>query len=207
MPTATFENLPPAKRDAFLDAALAEFAAHDFATASVSRIVARLGIAKGSVYQYFADKADLHDHLVAVAQERMLAALADAAPEQDADFFALLRFQMAQTVRVAGRLPREAALLERAYRSPRDAAAASARGAGVRHAHLVGLVRAAQARGELRADADPDLLTLVMVAVVGQLGPWLDARLPAGGAERYASPEVDEAFDSAVALLRDGLAP
>ena len=58
MPTPTFDRLAPAKRDAFLDAALAEFAAHDFDTASVSRVVAELGIAKGSVYQYFADNAE-----------------------------------------------------------------------------------------------------------------------------------------------------
>ncbi len=201
MPTPTFDRLAPAKRDAFLDAALAEFAAHDFDTASVSRVVAELGIAKGSVYQYFADKADLHHHLVTLAEARLLAEL-DASPAPDADFFTVVLHLMTRTADAAARFPRETALLERAYR---DGAASGHPRA--RHARLLPLVRTAQQRGELRRDVDPELLALVADAVVGQVGPWLDARLPRDAADRYASPAVEEAFGHAVALLRDGLAP
>ena len=55
MPTTTFENLATAKREQFIQAALAEFAAHNYEVASVNRIVKALGIARGSVYQYFED--------------------------------------------------------------------------------------------------------------------------------------------------------
>lgn len=184
MPTPTFANLPAAKRDAFLTAAIAEFAAHDVASASVSRIVATLGIAKGSVYQYFADKQDLYAHLVD-------------------HFFAALRQLMAQTVTAAHAHPREAALLERAYRDraslPTDVLA---RGLAARHTRLTELVDGAQRRGEVDPAADPELVVLV----VGQIGPWLDARLPPGGAGRYDAPEVARLFDQAVGLLRHGLA-
>lgn len=46
---STFTNLQAAKRQAIIDIAIEEFAAHPYATASVSHIVARAGIAKGSL--------------------------------------------------------------------------------------------------------------------------------------------------------------
>ena len=64
MPKATFFNLPQEKREQILQFATAEFATNDYESASISRIVAQAGIAKGSFYQYFADKADLYLYLL-----------------------------------------------------------------------------------------------------------------------------------------------
>ena len=61
MPKITFFNLPDEKRQLILDIAIDEFAENDFANVSISRIVARAGIAKGSFYQYFEDKDDLEE--------------------------------------------------------------------------------------------------------------------------------------------------
>jgi len=63
MPKETFINLDQQKQARFLDVALEEFATNDFQTASITRIVKELAIAKGSVYQYFEDKLDLCLHL------------------------------------------------------------------------------------------------------------------------------------------------
>ena len=51
-----FFQLLPEKRDAVLKAALAEFGAHDFAAASLDRIVATACISKGGLYEYIASK-------------------------------------------------------------------------------------------------------------------------------------------------------
>ncbi|HMQ60429.1 MAG TPA: TetR/AcrR family transcriptional regulator [Flavilitoribacter sp.] len=59
MPKETFHNLPEEKKSQFINTALEEFAGNNFDTASITRIVKNLGIAKGSVYQYFEDKLDL----------------------------------------------------------------------------------------------------------------------------------------------------
>ena len=67
MPTPTFTNLPAEKRDRLLALALAEFAANDYPSASISRIVSQAGIATGSLYQYFAGKRALYLHLVDLA--------------------------------------------------------------------------------------------------------------------------------------------
>ena len=52
----TFLNLPEAKQARIIEAALAEFADKGYPQASLNVIVARSGIAKGSLYQYFTDK-------------------------------------------------------------------------------------------------------------------------------------------------------
>jgi AcrR family transcriptional regulator len=48
---------------------LDEFSENDYANVSISRIVARAGIAKGSFYQYFENKEDLYGYLVDVIAE------------------------------------------------------------------------------------------------------------------------------------------
>lgn len=59
MPAETFLNLAEDKRERFIEAALKEFSEYNFETASINRIIRELGIARGSVYQYFTDKLDL----------------------------------------------------------------------------------------------------------------------------------------------------
>ena len=64
MPKATFINLKAEKKKQFTDAFLREFAVKSYDEASLSSVVKALGIAKGSVYQYFDDKLDLFNYLV-----------------------------------------------------------------------------------------------------------------------------------------------
>ena len=55
-----FFQLPDEKRKTILKAAIAEFGAHDFAAASLDRIVAAAGISKGGLYEYIAAKEELY---------------------------------------------------------------------------------------------------------------------------------------------------
>ena len=64
MPKQTFFNLPTHKREHITRCAVSEFARQGYKQASISRIVADAGIAKGSFYQYFEDKDDLFLHIV-----------------------------------------------------------------------------------------------------------------------------------------------
>lgn len=54
-----FERLPEEKRNRILQASIDEFAEHGFHQASVNRLVSRIGIAKGSIFQYFGSKERL----------------------------------------------------------------------------------------------------------------------------------------------------
>ena len=53
-----------ARREAILDAALDEFSAQGFATARLDDIATRAGVAKGTIYLYFADKERLFQELI-----------------------------------------------------------------------------------------------------------------------------------------------
>lgn len=64
MPFETFHNLPVEKQENILSVAIKEFANQPYAAASISAIVRDAGIAKGSFYQYFADKKDLYLHIL-----------------------------------------------------------------------------------------------------------------------------------------------
>lgn len=64
MPKPTFINLPAEKRQRIFRHALREFARHPYERASLSAIVSRTAIAKGSMYQYFEDKKDLYYYVV-----------------------------------------------------------------------------------------------------------------------------------------------
>ncbi|MEM1080317.1 MAG: TetR/AcrR family transcriptional regulator [Pseudomonadota bacterium] len=60
MPTPTFWNLDPDKRERLIEASMHEFALHEFAVAKIDHIAAASRVAKGSFYQYFDNKQDLY---------------------------------------------------------------------------------------------------------------------------------------------------
>jgi AcrR family transcriptional regulator len=87
MPKPTFIKLPDAKRKRFLKEAYKEFAIHSLAAASVTNMVKSLGIAKGSVYQYFDDKEDLYSFLVTNANQQLNQLLDKACVYHGEDFY------------------------------------------------------------------------------------------------------------------------
>lgn len=67
----TFHNLDPQKQERILDEALSEFADKGYARASLNVLVARLGISKGSIFQYFRDKSGLFSQVFDFAVSRV----------------------------------------------------------------------------------------------------------------------------------------
>lgn len=87
MPTNTFENLPEEKRQRIIDACFKEFALHCYEQASVSRIVKELGIAKGSIFQYFGSKKELYRFLINYAGQKKLEVSKEMLETEIVDFF------------------------------------------------------------------------------------------------------------------------
>jgi AcrR family transcriptional regulator len=59
----TFAKLPPEKQERVLDGAIEEFSRWGYEKASINRMVGRIGIAKGSIFQYFGSKKNLYFHI------------------------------------------------------------------------------------------------------------------------------------------------
>jgi AcrR family transcriptional regulator len=71
MPTKTFFNLPEEKRQKLLDAIHKEFSRVPFDEVSINQIIRMAGISRGSFYQYFEDKQDMLQYLLADYQKML----------------------------------------------------------------------------------------------------------------------------------------
>lgn len=87
MPSATFLKLAETKRKHFVAEAYKEFSRNSFEAASITNLVKSLGIAKGSVYQYFEDKEELYTYLVHDANKQLNQLLDKACPYNGEKFY------------------------------------------------------------------------------------------------------------------------
>jgi TetR/AcrR family transcriptional regulator len=92
LPQKTFNKLESDKQQRILAAAIDEFASHGFRQASMNRIVQKLTIAKGSLFQYFVNKQGLFqvifDHAVGLVRQSLRQVKQETAEK---DFFQRIR--------------------------------------------------------------------------------------------------------------------
>ncbi|MEN8136027.1 MAG: TetR/AcrR family transcriptional regulator [Thermodesulfobacteriota bacterium] len=91
-PKNTFRNLPKEKQRRITAAAVHEFAEYGFKQASVNRIVKETGIAKGSLYQYFAGKEALYLHVFTDFIELVKQTVKENETTDDGEVFSRIRF-------------------------------------------------------------------------------------------------------------------
>lgn len=78
MPTQTFFNLSIEKQNRITDAALDEFSKRSFESASLSNIIKKANIPRGSLYQYFKDKKDILKYLMDLTQKKKMNYMSEA---------------------------------------------------------------------------------------------------------------------------------
>ena len=182
-------------------------------TTSRSRIVARAGIAKGSFYQYFADKEDLYSYLIGLIGETKTRYLGLDHPDpQHAGIFAYMRwlaevglgFELAypKLTRVGVR-----ALNARGFPTAIDPQIHEATMAYYRR-----LVEVGQAQGDIAPDLDPGLAAVIFDGVLNNVGRYIVERVIGEGdvAEQEVGPfwsvlSVKELFAQTVSILEHGL--
>lgn len=91
MPKKTFFNLEDKKRKEITVAFLREFAVKLYDEASLSTVVKQLGIAKGSMYQYFDNKLDLYMYLIEVCSSVKVKYVGTISRSEYPDFWAYFR--------------------------------------------------------------------------------------------------------------------
>ncbi|MBO8170254.1 MAG: TetR/AcrR family transcriptional regulator [Bacillaceae bacterium] len=120
MPTDTFFNLPEAKREKIIDAAIDEFAEHPFNQASVARIVEQAGIPRGSFYQYFDDLKDLYRYIFHLSGQKKVAYLQQHMTDHDRDIFQQIRDLYIAGLKFADEHPRLARIGSRFMKEDDD---------------------------------------------------------------------------------------
>lgn len=211
MPKETFFNLPEEKRQHFLEIALAEFASHDYANASISRIVAQAGIAKGSFYQYFADKAELYRYLLELGAQQKAQFLATPPPEADMDVFAYLAWLAQAGVQFELAHPQLSQIGYRAVKSgdvPSELMQQARAGA---YTFFTQLVAQGKTQGSIDAQIDEELAAFIFHTIITELGGYLLSRVEGNAADRLAdgrsffdSPAAD-LFNQTIHILQFGM--
>jgi len=171
MPKPTFLNLPEDKRERIVELAIEEFSDKPYAQASISNIVARAGIAKGSFYQYFDDKLDLYRWLLLdVAAHRKLAYVEAHMPAQSADMFEVLEQMMVAGIEFGIENPRLSRVAEWTFHQSPDPDLT----AFVNEVEALGtenfrrFLEQASERGELRDGLDLDLAGAMIAAMLSK---------------------------------------
>jgi TetR/AcrR family transcriptional regulator len=193
MPTETFYNLPEEKRKLVLDLAIEEFAERNYNEASISRIVARAGIAKGSLYQYFADKRDLYLYLVQLLADEKRAYFASTQPpDPDGDIFDTIRWMFGHGMSFEFSNPQLARIGYRAIYGDAplpDETKALLRESTARF--FQPLIERGMAQGDIDPALDPALAAFLFNAVFTQLGDFVLGRFGIS-AEAVATGQVGE---------------
>ena len=175
MPKDTFFNLPEEKRALICQAAVDEFASHSFAQASINRIVAESGIAKGSFYQYFDNKTDLFFYLLQLVVEEKLKYLAPVTRNlAHDDFFSMLRKLYRAGIQFAVEHPQYAEIGKRLMASKGmpiyDKVLERNMPTGLDYFET--LLKDAIARGEIREDVDTKMLAYLINSLNTSVGEY-----------------------------------
>jgi AcrR family transcriptional regulator len=212
MPKETFFNLPEEKREHITNIAIDEFANNDYADVSISRIVARAAIAKGSFYQYFEDKEDLYSYLLDLAVQKKWELLSLDHPDpQHMGVFRYLRWTAQAGVRFHLAYPE---LVKVAYRGLSRNAFPQEFQAHVQqesHKFYVKLVTIGKEQGDIPPEIDDDLAAFTFNTTLSNLGQYILPRLAAN--EEYQQgkitfievPGVARIFDQVIDILEHGL--
>ena len=212
MPKETFFNLPAEKREHITNIAIDEFGSHEYADVSISRFVARAGIAKGSFYQYFADKEDLYAYLFDLILQKKWAmfSLDHPDPEHIGIFRYLhwmakigVQFELTypDLVRVGYRALNHNAYPQKFYARARQEA----------HTFYKRLVAKGKEQGDIAPDIDEDLAAYLFDVIFLGLGQYLvqnvaeRADIRSGERAFFEQPEVVRIFEQTVNILEHGM--
>lgn len=165
-------------------AALGVFAEKGFAAARLEEIAKRAGVSKGTLYLYFADKAELFRAVVRDTVVPNLDHVRAGIAQADLPFADIVRLLLPRFADIAGRVPVGAVakmVIGESRNFPELAKVWHDEVASKMLGLLAQMVERAQARGEVRA-GDPRLhaFTLMGPMLMGIL--WRETLQPAGGA-------------------------
>ncbi|WP_166907863.1 TetR/AcrR family transcriptional regulator [Mycobacterium sp. DL440] len=212
MPTVTWARLDPARRAAVVAAAEAEFGAHGYSRGSLNVIARRAGVAKGSLFQYFADKRDLYAFIADIGSQRVRAYMEDRIRTLDLDrpFFEFLTDLLDDWVAYFADHPQDRSLHAAASFEVDTEARVSVR--TVIHRHylevLRPLVQDAQTRGDLRADADAGALLSLLLMIFPHLAlaPYVRGMDPILGLDEPSPEQPALAVRRLVGVLKAAFA-
>lgn len=206
----TFFNLPEEKQKRVLETAIEEFSEKGYEGASINLIVSRLGIAKGSIYQYFTSKKSLFLYIFDYAVELIRKSLKQVKSEtRDDPVFERIKkslltgidfiehhpfiFRIYLKMMFERESPFRHELLERIRLFSSE--------------YLNSLLIEGREKGEIREDVDLKTMVFLLDAVMDRFLqayaiPYLDSGLHIHRAKRS---ELERSIDGVVEVIKGGI--
>lgn len=161
----TFKNLPAERKAEIINACLEEFALHDYEVASLSNIVARLGLAKGSFYRYFDSKKSLYLFLLNHCIETRIQHDAHIIDRGEQEFFELMVQHFAAKISYDKQFPLQSAFLFNVMNEKNNDELGNIQSDSRKKVLEVikGMVTDWMNRGELRSDIGTDTMAFLVL--------------------------------------------
>lgn len=212
MPTDTFRNLSDHKQNILIKTAIREFAAYPYDVASISNIVRKTGIAKGSFYQYFKNKKGLYQALIEIAlQEKQDLLKAHPIPNPTGNIFIFLRWQFLINVIFELEKPLLAQLIYRAFveEIPFPKMTEELRRRGTTQ-FFKPLIAQAILHDEVAVWVDPDVAAFYLETVFYQFGRYFIKRLGLNEKQSvdkkvFDDPEAQQLLDNLMDIIEAGI--
>lgn len=168
-PLPTFTNLPAEKQEFILKTALHEFSENGYTGTSINSVIRKLGIAKGSIYQYFGDKKGLFLYVFTASTEHVKSYLREV---RDSTTRESLSIRLEKTLTAGIEFIRDHPVIYRLYikilverETPfRDEILTALRGYSFEYVR--DLLSDADAHGELKPETDIEASSFIIDAVM-----------------------------------------
>jgi AcrR family transcriptional regulator len=213
VPQQTFFNLPEEKRQQILQVVIDEFAENDYDNVSISRIVARAGIAKGSFYQYFADKEDLYGYVLGLMADAKTQFMSLDRPDPNhIGIFAYLRWMAEVGVAFQMAHPQLSKVAARAARGNFFPRAFNVNVREQTQTFYRRLVEVGKAQGDIAPDVDPQVAAVIFDGALTGISNYMLERFASGEIvlqldtdDMFNMPAITASFSVAVDLLEYGM--
>ena len=215
MPLQTFENLPQDKRQRIIECAIDEFAQHDYASASISKIVTKAGIAKGSLYQYFNDKNDLYTYLLDLVSQTKAELMAKAFHQENKlPIFESLLALFSVMANFELQYPKLAKIGYKATSGksplPEDLLI---KGKHATIQYFVTLINQGKAGGEIRPDIDAEIAAFIFVSALSEMGNYVSTYslsksigVNPGKPTAAQRSDIERLYKQVIMILKNGIA-
>jgi AcrR family transcriptional regulator len=206
----TFAKLPPEKRERILDAAIDEFSRWGYDKSSINRMVDRLGIAKGSIFQYFGSKKNLYFHIFSHGVSLVKRTLKAVKAETDSEeFFVRLAKSLQAGIHFIQRYPRIYQIyLKMLFQEDFPFRADLLRTIRLFSMdYLRPIITQGIERGELREDLDPEMAAFFLDAVLDRfLQAYCVAYMDSGlGLFRAEEHVIQARIQECIEIIRRGM--
>jgi len=207
-PKKTFLALPLEKQKRIIETAASEFAERGFKGASLNSIVERVGIAKGSLYQYFHDKQHLFLYVFDYGIRLAKGALKEI-ESKEISIFEQIRYSIFAGFRFIKKYP----LIYQIYlkilfedKVPfREKLIGTLR--FYSHKYLLPLLKRAKERGEIRPDVDLEMAAFMLDAMMEKmLQAYTLSYIDSIGLYKADDKTINRLVDAWIDILKKGLA-